>query len=330
MRIFPSLLLCFLVFTGNAQSALADSLVSEGIKLYRKGEQMAAVQRYQSALKIDKHNGRALYELAYAAFERGDFREAIRYTTKIRRHRGATLLRAYQLEGSAYDELNQHKKAIKRFRQGLARYPDNYLLHYNLALTYFQTERFPEAITHLEAALTANPTHASSHYMLGYIWTAYQNQIPAIQALQFFLLLEPDSPRSKQALDLIAEALDKMSTAPRPQVTPDGKNLLAAADHLVALTFRQLPPSPADPGIATRLLTLDATSADLFSGAMAKAPDTFFWTFYADFLVSVAEAGHLEALTHFVSQQRGGVSYFYLEGNPDKIRALFDWLASVE
>ena len=328
MRIFLFLLLGF-PFLLSAQAQTADSLVSAGIRLYRQGLPQQATAKYEAALRLDKRNGRALYELAYAAFERGAFREAIRYTTRMRRYRTAALVRAYQLEGSAYDELDLDKKAIKRFRQGLQRYPDNYLLHYNLALTYFQNERFPEAITQLEAALVANPTHASSHYMLGYIWTAYENKLPAALALQFFLLLEPDSPRSKQALDLLEDCLQQIATKRRPQVPAQPANVIAAADRTAALTFAQLPLDGRPVDLAGRLRVLDTVCAAQFGPAVATQ-DAFFWTFYADFIVNVVHAGHLEALSYFITQQRGGASFFWLEGHQPEVRALFDWLASIE
>ena len=311
----------------TAQVSPADSLVDAGIRHYREGAPARAEALYQRALRLNKHHGRALYELAYIAFERGDFERCIRYTKKIRRYREATLARAYQLEGAALDELGEDQQAIKRYRQGLKIYPDNHLLLYNLALVYFQDEQFAEAIASLEKALIANPTHASSHYMLGYIWTAYQNKLPATLALQFFLLLEPDSPRSKQALDLLEDALAQINTRSRLQVAP--ANALNVAEHTVALGFRQQPLADRPTDLAAQLRLLNELTAESFGPAVGEQSG-FFWTFYADFFVNVHAEGHLRTLTHFITQQRGGSSYFWLEGHQPEVRALFDWLASVE
>lgn len=313
---------------GLSAQTTPDSLVDAGIQLYRRNQAAAAETLYRQALKVDKHNGRALYELAFAAFERGDFREAIRYTTRMRKRETAALASAYQLEGSAYDELERDDKAIKRFEQGLRRFPDNHSLHYNLALVHLQHERFETAIGHLEQALSIRPTHASSHYMLGYLWTGYANKVPAALALQFFLLLEPDSPRSKQALDLLDDCLTKIATRSRPQV-PATDNPVALAARQAALTFDQLPLNDRPTDLTGRLAILDTVLADALAPELGKRDD-LFWTFYADFIVSVARAGHSTAFVNFITQQRGGAAYFWLEGHPADVRALFDWLATVE
>src|SRR5512143_646712 len=70
------------------------------------------------------------------------------------------------------------------------------LLHYNLGLAYYRNSDLQAAREHLQSAMKANPTHATSHLVLGHVYRAMNKRIPAIFAFSRFLVLEPNSGRS--------------------------------------------------------------------------------------------------------------------------------------
>ncbi|MBC8644858.1 tetratricopeptide repeat protein [Flavobacterium lindanitolerans] len=55
------------------------------------------------------------------------------------------------------------------FQESLKIYPNSSSLFYNLALLYLRKEERQKSVDYLEKAITINPNHAGSHYMLGLI-----------------------------------------------------------------------------------------------------------------------------------------------------------------
>jgi tetratricopeptide (TPR) repeat protein len=78
----------------------------------------------------------ALYELAYAYFESKDYQKSLDVAYRLAQFKSDLLPRVYVQIGSALDELGDSKKAVETYKTGLKLFPSEYLLHFNLAITY--------------------------------------------------------------------------------------------------------------------------------------------------------------------------------------------------
>jgi tetratricopeptide (TPR) repeat protein len=100
-------------------------------------------------------------------------------------------------------------EAIKVYEEGISKYSDNYLHYYNAGLTYEKIHEFEKAEQDYISALRVNPIHASSFLGLTNIYIQENKQLPALLTICRFLLLEPNTERSVDALnklDLIMNA----------------------------------------------------------------------------------------------------------------------------
>ncbi len=91
--------------------------------------------------------------------------------------------------------------------------------NFNKAITLSNIERYEEAIICSQKSVSFNPQHASSHNSLGRLLCVSENRIPAILALSRFLILEPQTNRAKDNLELLQYVM-------KANVEKTGKNTI--------------------------------------------------------------------------------------------------------
>ncbi|HQW84863.1 MAG TPA: tetratricopeptide repeat protein, partial [Ferruginibacter sp.] len=192
-----------------AQQNTVASIIAEGIKLHDRGDYTGAIEKYNQALKIDKHSQQANYELASTYFAYKKYDESLTYCNKVIAANNGYVDQAYILKGSTLDITGKHTLALKTYKEGIKKYANNSLLYYNLALTAFNLKEYKDADDALMKALKLSPAHASSHLLLGYSMSMQGYRIKSILALSNFLMLEPTGKRAESALALFDDELKK-------------------------------------------------------------------------------------------------------------------------
>ena len=183
--------------------SVIEELVKKGIEHHDKGEYDKAIDLYKKALDIDPKSTIANYEAAYSYFMKKDYKNAIRYSNVVIKQKSEWSTHAYVTKGSALDNMGKTKKSIKLFKKAIKETGGHYLLYYNLALNYFKLSEWADAELNILKALQFNPNHTSSHFMLAKINALLGNKTKSILAANYFLFLEPDSYRSRDALELL-------------------------------------------------------------------------------------------------------------------------------
>ncbi len=193
----------FLPATLFAQATTVQTLTDKGNTLFDDGKYIDAIVEYQHALYIDSNAPGPNLEMANTYLALKKYQKAIDYCDKIIRLNTSCVDQAYMDKGSALDMMNELDAAIQTYKEGIKKYPDNYLLLYNAAFTYFRVNKFDEAAYYSARAVSANPKHASSHLMLANSMYQLRKRPQSVMALYYFLLLEPNSKRSVGALQLL-------------------------------------------------------------------------------------------------------------------------------
>ena len=192
------------------------ALIQEGIQRHDRGDYDAAIERYERALALDPGNPEALYEIAYSLYAQKKLPEALESAKKSIERSSRLRPAAYVLIGNIQDDLKHPDHAIEAYRAGLAIAPGFPLLHFNLGLTYLRRNDLAQARQNFQAELDRDPNHPGSHYWLGRTYMQSRYRVPALLALSRFLVLEPRTARSSQAVAWIGEIFSK-------GVTSDGK-----------------------------------------------------------------------------------------------------------
>lgn len=187
----------------EAQSAR----IKEGVALHDQRDYDAAIRKYQEVLAENPANVEALYELGYSYFTKKDYAKSLETALRGAEYKSNLVGGFYMLIGNSFDELGQADKAVDAYKSGIKLLPENYLLHYNLALTYYRTGKSADARKSIKNALAAGPRHATSHILFASMLKDEGYNTPALLAALRFLVLEPASGRSANALKIAREVL---------------------------------------------------------------------------------------------------------------------------
>lgn len=202
------LLSSILLITNSYGQEKADSLVREGIKQHDRRKYGKAIELYKQALDINPLSSEALYELSLSLIETNDYLSAIQYSNRLIEINNEYSPMAYNLKGSCLNYLKRTDEAIQTFIEGINKYDDVSLLHFNLALAYFTKKDFFKAKDAFVEAIYIDPHYAGSHLNLARTMVNLNQWPEALLCFYYFLLLENDSKRAIIAYESIVEQLE--------------------------------------------------------------------------------------------------------------------------
>ncbi len=197
--IFSIFIILSATLTVYAQPS-SEKLIREGVALHDKGRYKEALERYQEALKINPTSMSAVYEMSLSHLQLKDYSKAINFSTKVITGNFKPLLMdAYIVKGTALANQGKMDEAVRLLNEALDKCGDEYLIHFNLGLCYFNGKDNRMAVQHLRKAIEIDATHASAFLLYAYALNDMGRWIQSLYAFHFFLLLEPNTERSKDA-----------------------------------------------------------------------------------------------------------------------------------
>jgi len=317
----------------NAQNSIQE-FIDEGIELHDKGEFEAAVKQYKKALKISPDDPLANYEIGSTYYAMGETNKAVKHADAVINAKAEFMEPAYILKGSALDSEKNTKEAIKTYKKGIKSFPNSHLLHFNLALTYYNTGDNANTEKSVINAIESNPRHASSHVLLAYLMADQGKRTKILLAAYHFLLLEPNSSRSKPVYDLIIQQMNK-------GVSDDGNNTInisIPADggdefQAVELMLSLLAASKnLEENEGKSELEMFAENTDSFFTVLGELSDGekgFWWDYYVDFYYQMHNEGHVEALCYYIGIANNDPEVMkWLKNNESQIEAFGKWFGT--
>jgi tetratricopeptide (TPR) repeat protein len=208
MRKFASsclvILLCLLFLVPGATWAMSSTvlqLMREGIALHDIGQYSAAIDTYLQALDLQPDDPLIYYELGYSYMANQQYDQCA-----IAAQKGLGLQPnsdmeplLYGLKGSCYSTADRTDEALAAFRTGLAKYPNDTGLNYNIAITLANTQRLDEATQHIKVAILTSPDYTSPYFLLAQLYEAQGELISSLAFHLRFAMLEPNSGRTQYA-----------------------------------------------------------------------------------------------------------------------------------
>ena len=298
--------------TTQAQTAA----IREGVALHERGDFDGAIRKYESVLAENPANVTALYELGYSYYAKKDYKKALEVAYRGAGYQSSQLAGFYLLIGNNLDLAGAPDKAIEVYKKALKLFPNDGLLHYNMALTYRNKGKLDEAKKSLKAGLAAAPDHASSHLMLALLFHNTGHKAPALLAAARFLVLEHSSQRSIAALRLVRAVLGGGATAGgKPgeiSVTLDANPKKDEGDFAAVETTLGLSAALAlteeEKGKteAQKLVgQWETVLAVLAEQSGKQRQSTFVQQFYVPYFVELKQKGHVEAFVYHALKSSG-------------------------
>lgn len=305
---------CSLQMKGQVEKTQLDVWIEAGVALHDQGDFDGAILEFDKVLEINPGHFVAGAEKAMSLFARGELKSSIALGERlISEHpEESGLAQVYAQTGNALDLLGQPEEAVAFYRRGIARFPDFYLLHYNLGIAYLSQGKSNSGLGELLKAVKSNPVHPGSHHALGIALARQNRRMESILALLRFSVLETGTTRSIQATALLTQLLEP--AGPRPEEAVD--RVLKGYSHMDSLlqvevlqmerrSFRK----------AQGLGRANAVEEDLFilsnlSDVLERAEKNGefkdeFSKIFLPFLFQVEEAGLLETLVYMAHSNTG-------------------------
>ncbi|WP_165020554.1 MULTISPECIES: tetratricopeptide repeat protein [unclassified Dysgonomonas] len=318
-------IIIFLLFSTQIVNAQVSSekLIRQGVSLHDKGRYKDAIACYEEALKINPTSMSAVYEMSLSYLQLKDYTNALKYSTKvINANFQPLLVDAYTVKGTALADMDKTDDAIKLFSEALVRCGDEYLLHFNLGLCYFNTKNNQMAVQHLRKAIEIDATHSSAFLLYAYALSDADRWIQSFYSFHFFLLLEPNTQRSK---DAFAEMYDIIATklpANAPQLTPeDGINRQKLYESLVRI-------QPQGNDAISQYKYFEEASKTIFFALSQMQNDTqsgLLWDFFVPTYEEILGSGYFDTYCRYVSVAYFNESLEWWNNNKTQVDSFIEW-----
>ena len=202
MRTIIFLISFFIIVSSKlfGQNQNVEELIQEGIELHDAGEYEEAIDRYNEALEIDSTQMLAVYEISLSYLAMKDYENASLYSTQVIDSKNEQLSSgAYAVKSESLAGMDKVDDAIELLYEGLEKNGDKSILHFNLALNFFKKGDIDKTLEHIKTAIDIDKLHSGAFLLNAYALKDKGMWVQSILSFQMFLLLEPDSRRSKNA-----------------------------------------------------------------------------------------------------------------------------------
>ncbi|WP_167016491.1 lipopolysaccharide assembly protein LapB [Chitinophaga sp. Cy-1792] len=142
----------------------AKALCQEGIAMKKAGNQPAAIRLFNAAISADSTYTEAYCELGDTYFVSRKYQEALVTCTRARKLGAATVSR---LIGLSYYQLNRYDEALEALEEASAEEPSNGAIPFRIARLYAQRGDYMQSIRYYRSALQLDSLHAEGWYELG-------------------------------------------------------------------------------------------------------------------------------------------------------------------
>lgn len=333
-NIIAGFLIFISVFNCFGQENSFNDYMSQGIGYHDEGKYDEAIGMYKKALELDPKSTVTNYEISLTYFTKQDWAKAIEYGKNVINLKAGNRLEAYVVLGSSYDMLGDTKNAISKYVKGLKEFPQNHLLNYNLALTYYNSGNQEKAEKVVIKAINLKPTHGSSHLLLSAIMNNKGSRVQSLLPLYYFLMIEPTSKRSNQNYQSLKSKLgfgvvqkDEKNISVNLSMPKGNESEFGAADMMISLTAasKYLEKNKGK----TELELFTEANKNLFSilGELKGKKDGFWWDFYVTSFYDLVNSDNVEAFSYYISQsENSDLINKWMTDNSTKILSLTNWI----
>ncbi len=332
------LLLFSSVYAQNPEEA--EKLVEAGIVLHDKGDYEGAIKNYDNALSLDKDNLFALIEKSLTLSSLNKFDEVITISKQaIAMHPNSKLQNIYVTYGNALDHLKKTDEALKVYDEGIQKFPDYYQLYFNKGICYANLNNSSEAVLCFQKSLVINPKHPGSLNAIG-IFESNSNRIPAILAFSRFLIVEPQTSRSKKNFENLKGLLMKGVTKTGEKAVtinidsstlPDStgvkkENDFSSTDMILSITasldFDKKNAKKTDAENFIRKIEVICASLE----EVKNENNGFYWNFLAPYFIEMKNKKLIEPFGYiaYVDANTDDVVKWHKK-NQDKLDDFYEW-----
>lgn len=325
------------------QNEIVVKLVNEGTALHDKREYEAAIAKFDRALILAPNDFEANYEKSSSLMYAARYDESIAMSKmlieKFKDH--PSIKGAYVNLGSAYDDKGNGDSAVIYYNEGIKRFPDFYLLHYNKALTYARQKKWDDAEVNFYETMKIKPNHAGSLYYTSLL-QENSNKVAAIIGALTFLAVEPEGKRAKNMYQYVSDLFKTFAQ----KDDKGGSTITISMDDLnkkgkendftmINMTMGLTVASSLTDSVKAKT---DVDKLSLYIQMMTNSLSTglnegkgMYWKVYAPFFIEMKKMDLMNVFAHIASITSGDEENVkWIGDNQDKLKAFYDWIDKYE
>jgi len=298
------------------QSGYVESILEEGVTLHDQGKYKEAIEKYKEALELDSNSVTAIYEMAYSYLMLKNNSETERLCKEAIANfpESEVLMDVYTSYANSLDMRGEAEEALKIYDEGIAKFPDYNMLHFNRAITLYGLEDFYGALNGFKKSARLNPAHASSFYYLGIVEDKMGNRISMILSLSYFLILEPKGARAKLILPYLTDKVNNMYAYRKSGGTISTVSTAGARMDTTASEFKEVESALAMlavlmsiPGMEEKYKSeqeefkVNIETIFQLLKANKEVKTGFYWEFLVPFFVDLEELGFVETFVYDIN-----------------------------
>ncbi len=353
MRKINVLISLLLIISPNillGQNQNVEALIKEGIELHDAGEYEEAIDRYNEALDLDSTHILAIYEISLSYLALKDFENAILYSTQVIDSNNEQLSSgAYAVKSESLAAMEKVDEAIELLHESLEKNENKSILHFNLALNFYKKGDTDKTLEHIKTAIDIDKTHSGAFLLNAYALKDKNMWVQSILSFQMFLLLEPDSKRSKNAF---AEMLQIMQLREveepversfiQQQLMKNSSNNAMSKDELPALSIEnglnrnfvyhaitstrdslKLASEEVDDFILFKTVNMEIMK--ILERESKSSNEGILWTFYIPFFSHIAHSAYYDVYCRYISVSYYPESFKWWENNTEAALNFIMW-----
>ena len=202
---------------------LVDAHYNLGYAYVEQGHYDQAIPHLERAIAIAPNLKRAHYNLARAYRESGNLEAATHAVTETlrldsnyqRAHELANLIKqAHYNRGITYLNDERYSEAITAFQNAITLDPDFTTAHYNLGLTYLKMETYSRAVDALQKTITLDRSYKAAHHTLALAYLGQQELGKARETARDALKLDVNYQPARSLLEAIDPNFTSSETQP--------------------------------------------------------------------------------------------------------------------
>ena len=198
------------------QPGLADGLKLKGDVLYLLGREAEGVAALESALRAEAEHAGALYALARIRYQQNRFPEAVALFTKLLA-REPQNYRAHDNLALAYAALQQDTAAVKHFLRALdlvhKQHPEYDTVYANAANFFLERGEFQKAFQLGAEAAKRNPSYARNFFLTGKALVRLEKHDLSLRWFEEAVKLDPKHKESYYWLGTVYRKLGRSEDA---------------------------------------------------------------------------------------------------------------------
>ena len=339
-----------------------EELMKKGIEHHDAREFKQAIEAYNEALEIDSNSMIANYEIALSYLALRDYRNAKIFSTKVINSDDKDLLKgAIGVKSESLAETGNVDEAITLLENALRKLGNDYYLHFNLALNYFKKGDLDKTLHHVDNAIHLDKTQSGAYLLSAYALSDKEIWVQSMLSFQIFLLMEPDSHRSKNAFEEMLQVMQVKESTEKPversfiQKQMERKSQKNDSN----VTSKKIPPLETIQGVNRELiynaiqntkdslriamsvdtLTTDSTDTALYnsfkevtrtiftilSNENDETKQGFIWNFHVPVITTILNSSHFDTYCRYISVAYFPESLKWWEDNQESAAKFVRW-----